>query len=1050
MSWLWQNALGVVPIVIIAALITRVFPMRAATRHAIWTGALIAFLIPPVFSNSSLPTLQTLEQLATNQNQAGTYLLGEPELTTQPDAHRPAQTEPLTPTYTLPRPVIEHIVGNPARTRYTRNSNASSALPLPAIAELSDGLARPAENTHASRTRRSQRAASGSNTDPISATPVDPSPRIAPDPLESSIAPATTTTPPPVVIDTSVWTRWKLYLLAIREALVNMPPFPLALWLTGASLVMLIGTWRVIRFKWMLRSIEPAPAHIQSHVDTLAAQLDLPRAPKTVICSQRVTPMIYCGMRPILVLPTELWSQLDAPGRAAVIQHELAHLRRRDHWICWIESLVAVVYWWHPIAWWVRSRVRDEADLSCDAWVTALLPQYRKNYAEALVSTRKYISLPGRTPPSVGLGATRVRAKRFSRRLLMIMTTRSRPGLTLPGVALSLALLVGTSVTSPMWACPPDETEAEHQKDHAHEHQDTQDTRSTFEAFMNESGEESLSYEAQAALEQALNALHELDIELDVELDDLDGVLAQLQRSFEKLAKKSAKLGSDAHKYIDQEAMGQLSHALGRLYSTMAPKPVNHEPPRADAPPSAPMAPQAPTHATGVGAGDCSAIVQIPYELFGDSDKTDALITIFVRPDVPTLVSPGENSIVIHGNSATQDAFATFLAGISSNEEYQQAYPLPEGKLEDVWNLMRLSDVPIFVSRGEGAIIVRGNALQQKAFADFMTIVHPDGTAQTAPQADEAEARAFFEAQLSNEARQRQTERHQREAEAHQRAAQAEQRKVEAHQRAAQAEQRKAEAKARTRAEARIRAESNECEDNDQARAMEDQGEDFRRQADRMRAAAERVMQRANQTRDRQQQRIESHANQLRQRAEEHAQKLQQRHEQHVQKMQSKAEAYYAKAEEYHTQAEQMREEAEQLADELESLSEEFDDLDADDRDEVAYRMDKIRATIEKHTSRASAYDEKASAKRAAAEELFESLEGAEDELEAASEQIEDELEQALDELEAAADQIEAELEQAEEEAEALMEQAAELEEQADESDDNDNDEDDEDDDPIA
>ena len=60
MSWLWQNALGVIPVVCVAAIICRIFPVRPATKHAIWTGVLVAFLLPPVFSSKNLPTLPTL------------------------------------------------------------------------------------------------------------------------------------------------------------------------------------------------------------------------------------------------------------------------------------------------------------------------------------------------------------------------------------------------------------------------------------------------------------------------------------------------------------------------------------------------------------------------------------------------------------------------------------------------------------------------------------------------------------------------------------------------------------------------------------------------------------------------------------------------------------------------------------------------------------------------------------------------------------------------------------------------------------------------------
>ena len=45
----------------------------------------------------------------------------------------------------------------------------------------------------------------------------------------------------------------------------------------------------------------------------------------------RVSPLIWCGRRRVLLLPEQLWNDLDDLGRSAVLLHELAHLKEMNH-----------------------------------------------------------------------------------------------------------------------------------------------------------------------------------------------------------------------------------------------------------------------------------------------------------------------------------------------------------------------------------------------------------------------------------------------------------------------------------------------------------------------------------------------------------------------------------------------------------------------------------------------------------------------------------------------------------------------------------------------
>lgn len=256
------------------------------------------------------------------------------------------------------------------------------------------------------------------------------------------------------------WRGWLSSLAVARDAVAAVPAPPVEAWVASLIVILTVVLGRMVRRARWYRAAEAAPAEVEETVREGARLVGLRRAPAVRMSRGRISPMICCGVRPTLVMPVELWADLDGRSRMAVIVHELAHLKRRDHWTCWMESAVCLVYWWHPVAWWARRRLREEADLSCDAWVTALLPRCRRAYAEALLAANRFVTEAGARAPASALGMASPGARRFARRLTMVMTHRIRPRMSrvrLVGVG-SLAL--GVLLVMPGLAGQPESVPA--------------------------------------------------------------------------------------------------------------------------------------------------------------------------------------------------------------------------------------------------------------------------------------------------------------------------------------------------------------------------------------------------------------------------------------------------------------------------------------------------------------------------------------------------------------------------------------------------------------
>ena len=154
------------------------------------------------------------------------------------------------------------------------------------------------------------------------------------------------------------------------------------------------------------------------------------------------------GGSPRLILPVRLWDGLDPGQRDALLVHELAHLRRRDHWVRLLEAVVTALYWWHPAVWWARRELHESEERCCDAWVVGTLPGVARSYASALLATVDFLS---EVPSPLPVGASGLgRGGHFQhlrRRLTLIMGGTQPRALTRS--ALLAVLLLGI-VTMPL------------------------------------------------------------------------------------------------------------------------------------------------------------------------------------------------------------------------------------------------------------------------------------------------------------------------------------------------------------------------------------------------------------------------------------------------------------------------------------------------------------------------------------------------------------------------------------------------------------------------
>ena len=220
-------------------------------------------------------------------------------------------------------------------------------------------------------------------------------------------------------------------------------------WLVGTLSILLWSLWRVWQFHRLLKvAARPAEPRFQLLADQQAQQLGMRCAPTVLQSTAQIPPMVWwLGSRTRIVLPDSLIQALPADELRWLIAHEVAHVRRRDHWVRWMEWLACIAFWWNPITWIARKHLRVMEEICCDALVLRSLKPNPKTYANSLLNAVELLLEPLHRPPAMASEVNSGGA--LEKRLKMIIRNRTftlTPRWVNLGVLLSALLLLPLGV----------------------------------------------------------------------------------------------------------------------------------------------------------------------------------------------------------------------------------------------------------------------------------------------------------------------------------------------------------------------------------------------------------------------------------------------------------------------------------------------------------------------------------------------------------------------------------------------------------------------------
>ncbi len=119
-----------------------------------------------------------------------------------------------------------------------------------------------------------------------------------------------------------------------------------------------IGQWILMR---LCAAAQPVSASARNQWNNLLANSPKSRwsrPPRLLVAANLRSPLTFGLWRPVVLIPPNLCAPWRALELQAVLLHELAHIRRRDTLADAVVVKAGVIFFYQPLLWWLRRKVR--------------------------------------------------------------------------------------------------------------------------------------------------------------------------------------------------------------------------------------------------------------------------------------------------------------------------------------------------------------------------------------------------------------------------------------------------------------------------------------------------------------------------------------------------------------------------------------------------------------------------------------------------------------------------------------------------------------------
>lgn len=105
---------------------------------------------------------------------------------------------------------------------------------------------------------------------------------------------------------------------------------------------------------------------LQKRFDVLLVKVGLSRKVALLLSNKTDVPMAIGWLKPVVLIPFSMLSGLTPQQLDMLLLHELAHIRRHDYLVNFLQTLVEILLFFHPAVNWVSKQMRNEREYCSD------------------------------------------------------------------------------------------------------------------------------------------------------------------------------------------------------------------------------------------------------------------------------------------------------------------------------------------------------------------------------------------------------------------------------------------------------------------------------------------------------------------------------------------------------------------------------------------------------------------------------------------------------------------------------------------------------------